>query len=105
MPGWLSALSLGTKSRFWGDADGRLCFWGSVFYTARMLLNSSDDADLTPEEQSEAGHTFQGTESEIETKSEAARVGPATEVHVVEAHVEADPKPEVPAAETSAALA
>jgi hypothetical protein len=51
-----------------------------VFYSANKLINSPEDADLTPEERSEAGHTFQGTEGEAETKSEAAIESPTTEV-------------------------
>lgn len=78
--------------------DVRLCFWGSVFYTAKMLMNSSDDADLTAEERSEAGHTFQGTEGEAEAKSEAAIESPTSEVPP---SVETEAKPGVTAGVTA----
>lgn len=66
----------------WGVNYFRLLWFGSVYFTAKMLLNSPDDADLNPEEQSEAGHTFDGTESsDIERKDSAiASVQPAPAV-------------------------
>jgi hypothetical protein len=81
----------------WGGANCRLSFCYSVYYTVHMLLNLAEDADLTPEERSESEHTFQGTEGETETKSEAASVAPPSEIHPVEIPV-ADPKPEAPVA-------
>lgn len=46
----------------------RLLWFLSVYFTAKMILNAAGDADLSPEERSEAGHTFEGASSEIERK-------------------------------------